>query len=99
VIRHIVFFKLNDGVTRADAAAGAAAFEALGPDVIPALRRWEVGWNVSDRPIAWDFCILAEIDDMAALAEYAGHPAHVAASDLWVPISQRCLVDVEVPQA
>jgi hypothetical protein len=84
VIRHLVLFKLNDGVGKDDerAVAGAEAFSKLGP-VIPELREWECGWNTTVRDIAYDFAINSLVDDREALAAYLGHPAHQAAAGLW----------------
>lgn len=51
MIRHLVLFKLNEGVERDDprVVEGVAAFRPLG-DQIPELRFWECGWNITDRP-------------------------------------------------
>jgi hypothetical protein len=56
MIRHVVLFKLNEGVTPEDPSVVAAVktFSHLG-DEIPEVQSWEVGWNITDRPIAYDF--------------------------------------------
>jgi hypothetical protein len=84
VIRHLVLFKLNEGVERDDPSvvAGVAAFGALGAQ-IPELRIWECGWNITDRPIAYDFAINSAVDDIDALKRYLEHPAHQAGVALW----------------
>ncbi|MEV5507724.1 Dabb family protein [Streptomyces orinoci] len=84
MIRHLVLFKLNEGVRRDDprVAAGVRTFEKLGEE-IPELRFWECGWNVSDRPIAYDFAINSAVDDQAALRRYLEHPAHQAGVAQW----------------
>ncbi|MFI9720835.1 Dabb family protein [Streptomyces sp. NPDC052396] len=84
MIRHLVLFKLNEGVERDDprVAAGVRAFEKLGGE-IPELRVWECGWNISDRPIAYDFAINSAVDDQPALRLYLEHPAHQAGVALW----------------
>ncbi|MGW1076489.1 Dabb family protein [Streptomyces sp. NPDC002537] len=84
MIRHLVLFKLNDGVDRNDprVAAGVQAFEELGK-LIPELRFWECGWNLSDRPIAYDFAINSAVDDAEALQRYLDHPAHQAGVAQW----------------
>ncbi|MGC5411444.1 Dabb family protein, partial [Streptomyces sp. DT225] len=53
MIRHLVLFKLNDGVERDDprVVAGAEAFRAL-EGTVPELEFWECAWNITDRPIA-----------------------------------------------
>ncbi|MEU1443609.1 Dabb family protein [Streptomyces mirabilis] len=84
MIRHLVLFKLNEGVERDDprVVEGEAAFRPLG-DQIPELRFWECGWNITDRPIAYDFAINSAVDDPDALKRYLEHPAHQAGVALW----------------
>ncbi|GGP73101.1 Dabb family protein [Streptomyces abikoensis] len=84
MIRHLVLFKLNEGVERDDprVVAGVQAFEKL-DGAIPELRSWECAWNVSDRPIAYDYAINCSVKDMAALQRYLDHPAHQAGVAQW----------------
>ncbi|MCC5032268.1 Dabb family protein [Streptomyces sp. WAC 00631] len=84
MIRHLVLFKLNEGVRRDDprAVAGAEAFRELG-GVIPELEFWECAWNIADRPIAYDFAINSAVADADALRRYLEHPAHQAAASIW----------------
>lgn len=84
MIRHLVLLKLNEGVERDDPSvvAGVAAFRALG-EQIPELRFWECDWNITDRPVAYDFAINSAVDDIDALKRYLEHPAHQAGVALW----------------
>ena len=84
MIRHLVLFKLNEGVERNDprVVQGEAAFRALGGQ-IDELRFWELGWNISERPIAYDFAINSAVEDADALKRYLEHPAHQAGVALW----------------
>ncbi|MFC9340727.1 Dabb family protein [Streptomyces sp. NPDC057020] len=84
MIRHLVLFKLNDGVARDEprVVAGVEAFRALG-DQIPELRFWECDWNITDRPIAYDFAINSAVEDTDALQRYLDHPAHQAGVGQW----------------
>ncbi|MFE7312721.1 Dabb family protein [Streptomyces sp. NPDC057555] len=84
MIRHLVLFKLNEGVSRDEerVRAGARAFAELGAQ-IPELTFWECGWNLSDRPIAYDFAINSAVADADALTRYVEHPAHQAAAAQW----------------
>jgi hypothetical protein len=84
MIRHLVLFKLNEGVDRDDPRVreGVAAFEAL-DGKIPEIRSWELGWNISDRPIAYDFAINSAFDDPESLRRYVEHPEHRAGVGLW----------------
>jgi acetate kinase len=94
VIRHLVLFKLNDGVQRDDprVVAGVEAFRALGGQ-IPELASWECAWNVTDRPIAYDFAINSSVADTDALQRYIDHPAHQAAAARWREFATWVLVD------
>ncbi|MFG2195718.1 Dabb family protein [Streptomyces sp. NPDC048639] len=96
MIRHLVLFKLNDGVRRDEprVAAGARAFRELG-GLIPELEFWECGWNVSDRPIAYDFAINSAVTDAAALQRYLEHPAHQAGVAQWREFATWVIADYE----
>lgn len=97
MIRHLVLFKLNEGVAKDDprAVEGARVFAELGAK-IPQLREWECGWNFSGRDNAQDFAINSLVDDETALAEYAGHPEHLAAVALWREFATWVIADVRV---
>ncbi|AXI78746.1 Dabb family protein [Peterkaempfera bronchialis] len=98
MIRHLVLFKLNDGVDREGderVAAGAKAFEELGA-LIPELREWECGWNTTTRDIAYDFAINSLVDDRDALKAYLSHPAHQAAAAQWSEFATWVIADIEV---
>ncbi len=73
MIRHLVLFKLNEGVERDDprVVKGVEAFRSLDGQ-IPEIRFWELGWNVSDRPIAHDFAINSAFDDAGRAAPVRG---------------------------
>jgi hypothetical protein len=97
VIRHLVLFKLKDGVGRDEerVRAGVEAFGAL-PGKIAELRSWEQGWNVSDRPIAYDFAINCSVEDQAALTAYLEHPAHQAGVALWREFATWVIADYPI---
>jgi hypothetical protein len=97
VIRHLVLFKLNDGVDRDEprVVAGVKAFQELA-DLIPELRSWECAWNITDRPIAYDFAINSAVEDIDALKRYVGHPAHQAAAGQWREFATWVIADYEV---
>ncbi|GGS88604.1 Dabb family protein [Streptomyces chromofuscus] len=96
MIRHLVLFKLDEGVERDDprVVEGVAAFRAL-DGTIPEIRTWELGWNFSDRPIAYDFAINSSFDDPAALGRYLEHPAHQAGVALWREFATWVIADYE----
>ncbi|MGQ4360959.1 Dabb family protein [Streptomyces sp. SAS_272] len=97
MIRHLVLFKLDEGVGRDDprVVQGEAAFRALGGQ-IDELRFWELGWNISERPIAYDFAINSAVDDADALKRYLEHPAHQAGVALWREFATWVVADYEV---
>ncbi|MEE1828445.1 Dabb family protein [Streptomyces sp. BE20] len=97
MIRHLVLFKLNEGVSKDDgrALAGAKAFEELGP-VVPELREWECGWNTTERDIAHDYAINSLVEDREALQAYLTHPAHQAAAGQWREFATWVIADIEV---
>ncbi|MFH9550960.1 Dabb family protein [Streptomyces sp. NBC_00377] len=96
MIRHLVLFKLNEGVVRDDprVVRGEAAFRALDGQ-IEELRSWELGWNISDRPIAYDFAINSAVEDVDALKRYLEHPAHQAGVAQWREFATWVVADYE----
>ncbi|HET6856935.1 MAG TPA: Dabb family protein [Streptomyces sp.] len=96
MIRHLVLFKLNDGVRREEprVAVGVKAFQEL-DGVVPELEFWECAWNITDRPIAYDFAINSAVQDRDALKRYIAHPAHQAAAGQWDDFSTRVIADYE----
>lgn len=97
MIRHLVLFKLNEGVSRDEprVAAGAKAFAELGA-LVPEVESWECGWNLSDRPIAYDFAINSSVADAGALQRYLDHPAHQAAVAPWTEFATWVIADYEI---
>ncbi|TXS55888.1 Dabb family protein [Streptomyces sp. t39] len=96
MIRHLVLFKLNQGVERDDprVVAGAQAFRDL-DKAVPGLEFWECAWNITDRPIAYDFAINSAVADTDALQRYIEHPAHQAAAGLWREFATWVIADYE----
>ncbi|WP_149182212.1 Dabb family protein [Streptomyces sp. TRM49041] len=96
MIRHLVLFKLNEGVRRDESRveAGVRAFQELG-GIIPELQVWECAWNITDRPIAYDFAINSAVEDVDALKRYIEHPAHQAAAGQWREFATWVIADYE----
>nr|WP_223182489.1 MULTISPECIES: Dabb family protein [unclassified Streptomyces] len=90
----MVLFKLDEGVSRDEPRVVAAveAFRALG-GLIPELRFWECDWNITDRPIAYDFAINSAVEDKEALQRYLDHPAHQAGVAQWREFSTWVIAD------
>ena len=97
MIRHLVLFKLNEGVRRDDpkVVEGVEAFRAL-EGKIPEIRFWECAWNITDRPIAYDYAINSSVADEAALKAYLEHPAHQAAAGQWREFASWIIADYEI---
>ncbi|MBY8877598.1 Dabb family protein [Actinacidiphila acidipaludis] len=97
MIRHLVLFKLNEGVERDEprVVAGARAFAELGPR-IPEVASWECGWNITDRPVAYDFAINSSVADADALQRYLVHPAHQEAVAPWGEFATWVIADYEI---
>ncbi|TQK45614.1 stress responsive alpha/beta barrel protein [Streptomyces sp. SLBN-118] len=96
MIRHLVLFKLNEGVKRDEprVAAGVKAFRELDGQV-PELEFWECDWNFTDRPIAYDFAINSAVADREALQRYLEHPAHQEAAGQWREFATWVIADYE----
>ncbi|MER0244368.1 Dabb family protein [Streptomyces sp. HSW2009] len=96
MIRHLVLFKLNEGVTRDEerVIAGAKAFAEL-EGVVPELTFWECAWNITERPIAYDFAINSAVADRDALTRYLEHPAHQAVAAQWREFATWVIADYE----
>ena len=79
MLRHIVIFKFREGVTRHDPRV-AEVYSQLAalPSLIPEVREWEQGYNVSGRDIAYDLALYSSFDNQETLQRYSDHPAHRA---------------------
>ncbi len=79
MLRHIVVFKFKDGVTREDPRVPEVYSQlAQLPGLIPEVRAWEQGYNVSGRDIAYDLALYSSFESQEALQRYSDHPAHRA---------------------
>lgn len=96
MITHLVLFKLKPGVARDDrrVVEAVAALTAL-RGMVGGIERWEHGWNISDRAIAYDFALDSTFTTRDALAAYGPHPAHQAAVALLREVMDWVLCDFE----
>ncbi|WP_267246287.1 Dabb family protein [Streptomyces sp. PR69] len=96
MIRHLVLFKLGEGVSRDEprVIAGVRAFQEL-DKLVPEIEFWECAWNITDRPIAYDFAINSAVADRDALKRYIEHPAHQAAAAQWREFATWVIADYE----
>jgi hypothetical protein len=74
---HLVLIKLKPGFTRSDPKVKAwESLLAELPAKVSGVVRWECGWNITDRPIAYDFGLNSGFATREALNAYGPHPAH-----------------------
>ncbi|WP_221586143.1 Dabb family protein [Microbacterium sp. G2-8] len=99
MIRHIVMFDVdadNAEDRNAKITEAAVRLEKL-VGVVPGLRAMTVGANVVDLDGNYDFTLIADLDDAAALEGYATHPAHLEVSTFIGTFkSRRAAIDIEL---
>jgi hypothetical protein len=98
MIRNIVLFKLNEGVSRdsAEVETGLDLVEELNKR-IPEIREWEIGWHAFDTsPVSYDWALNSLFDDTDAFVRFFNHPAHQAAIAHWKNLSTWVVVDMRV---
>lgn len=96
MIKHIVMWRLKDGIDQPAAAqAIKQALEGLNGQ-IPGLIRLEVGINIVADKDASGVVLYSEFESQAALDAYQVHPAHnVAAEVVKAARAERRVVDYE----
>jgi len=75
MIRHIVLFRVNDGTGSERIQAASDDLEAL-VGIIPGLRSLEAGADIGIES-NFDFGLVAELDDRAALDAFSTDPRHL----------------------
>ncbi len=96
MVKHIVLFKFKEGIGWTDPRAVAAeeALVALEHQV-PEIKGFFTGRNYSERPIAYDFALIADMEDREAVKRYGVNEDHVAGVKLWAEIATWHIADVE----
>lgn len=96
MIKHIVAWKLVEGNKKANALKIKAALEDL-KDLIPEIKKMEVGVNVNRTNAAMDVVLYSEFDNLKDLESYQINSYHVSASEFVKSIVvDRKVVDYEV---
>lgn len=100
MIKHIVMFKLKSSIleTERDSVLDKIKknFESL-KSQIPEIKFFEVGLNISESPVAFDYVINSEFNSVEDLKIYSKHPAHVKAVEFNRQYSDtRHVVDYEI---
>ena len=75
MIKHVVLFRFREDAPRARIDAIMAEYEGFA-DLHPAMRGFDIGWNVSARDDRFEAGFVVEFDTEADLAAYLGSAAH-----------------------
>jgi len=93
MVKHIVLYTFKEGVDHKQAVALIASKLEPLVGVIPGLRTMEIRQTYQ----GLDYALYSEFDDAMALANYAKHPAHLAAKEhFWHMLDTRYSADYEV---
>ena len=98
-IRHVVLFRLNDGVSpdHPDVQAAAAASTALSATV-PGGADWRLGRDLSGRQVAAHFGGVGDFESAESLAAFLTHPEHLVAASLWARVATWSVCDLDWPE-
>jgi hypothetical protein len=77
MIRHVVLFRWKEGTPEEARQAVRDGLAEL-PDAVGGVRRYEFGDDAGLADGNFDFAVVADFDDAAAYAAYAGHERHQA---------------------
>lgn len=77
MIKHIVFFRWKETATAAQISEIAAGLDGL-PALISEIRGFQTGADVIRSERSYDFALVSDFDDLAALDRYQVHPDHQA---------------------
>ena len=99
MIKHIVFIKIkgaeSDAEKKTDLQKLKEALDAL-PSVIPEIKNFQTGINISDAATASDFALIGEFENKDTLEAYKKHPEHQKILDMISSIKGRtAVVDFE----
>ena len=85
MIRHVVLLAWKDGTTPDQIASIDAALARM-PEVMPFIRRYEIGRDLGING-SHDFAIVADFDNETDYRTYAEHPDHQAVlTELLAPV-------------
>ncbi len=96
MLKHVVLFRLEGQSAEQEAAMLAACRGLLG--VIPELKSFSMGRNVSPRDDQFTHCLVTDFDDLDACMRYVNDPRHVAVVDehLKPYVKARAIADYEI---
>ena len=94
MIKHIVIYTLKEGVNKAEAVEIIRSVLEPLVGVIPGLTHMEIRAAYQG---GMDYALYSEFESREALANYANHPAHLAAKEhFWNFLDSRVCADYEV---
>ena len=100
MIKHIVFFKIKDGVegrTKAESMAKAKVMAAAMNGRISGLINVEIGIDFLGSEASADMALYSELENREALPAYANHPVHLEfLAYMKTILSERTVVDYEL---
>ncbi|MBE3002072.1 Dabb family protein [Nocardiopsis sp. HNM0947] len=96
-LRHIALFRWQDGVDDAQIAEVERLLGAL-PAAVPELRSYSFGRDAGVSEGAFDFAVVADVDDEAGFVAYRDHPDHQAALAVIRPLlADRAAIQYPLP--
>lgn len=97
MIRHVVMFRWNEGVSAEHVVATTAEFATLPPS-IPQIRSYSWGADLGVAPTNFDYAITGEFDSVEEFIAYRDHPAHQALVQTFIVphVSERVAVQFTV---
>lgn len=97
MIKHIVLMKVRSGVPSSQVEAMLAAMNRL-PIEAPGVKNWSLGKNLNPDYPEYQYGVVCDFDDLAALERYLKHPYHmrVRKEHTHSTLESRTIVDYEV---
>lgn len=93
-VLHVVWIKFNPDVSSNRIEEHIAALKTL-QDSVPGISRLSIGENFTDRAGGYTHGIVVELQDKAALQDYATHPRHIAVGGPLKEDAQLLVMDYE----
>ena len=94
MVKHIVIYTLKEGVNKAEAVEVIRSVLEPLVGVIPGLTHMEIRAAYQG---GMDYALYSEFESRKALANYANHPAHLAAKEhFWNFLDSRVCADYEL---
>ncbi len=96
MLTHIVCFRFRDGYdwSHPDVAA-AERISREHPRHVPEILTWTAGRNATTRANSFDYAVVGQFADRAALDRYMVHPDHERGIRAWAPLSTWIVVDLD----